>query len=586
MPLPWGLGLGHAVSAVKLLAFPLTFTQTTLLSPEEFVKEARIRGIAIWPEQLTELYRRRALVPILGIRTRRDRDRPPVQVWYGAANRYHQFRSNLALVIEAAQRGLLVDPLTEHFGPWTNGLELPMGGDRKARYPSVFYSWYQLLGLRVVDSLCREMTAHKDSDGGLHFTMKALRAGDIALLDGGRRLAILLSALDMQYLPNIMLKVSHPEEWNLGRGEYDAQARAAIFGVGPEDLAKAAENLLFQGETFDPLGSWYDLVRRAHPDTWAELEGPARLAMDYRVASEVFLQFVEDLGRGDLTKPPPRQGRIVKAILDDRLGEDRSDLDDALMRRGLSPQPSLLFVVEGRTELELMPRVLAEIYGGPVPPTLIEVANMDSIDRDLDLLIRHVLAPRIGQSTQEVALLTRPPTRVLVAVDPEKRFETPAMQEAERLKLVRRLVELVPMAMRTPAATAEIDSLVRVTTWGSYPWEFANFTDHELARGLLSRGTPPSGLSMQTLLGQVHAQRLRPPARSNRGGPNIDNLCKGWPGPVEKMMLAEALWPVLRRKVRRGLRTLNYRVPAGRVAVEALRIALGTHRRQVGLRIR
>jgi hypothetical protein len=31
-----------------------------------------------------------------------------------------------------------------------------------------------------------------------------------------------------------------------------------------------------------------------------------------------------------------------------------------------------------------------------------------------------------------------------------------------------------------PAARAEIDTIVGVTTWGTQRWEFANFTDGEL----------------------------------------------------------------------------------------------------------
>lgn len=86
----------------------------------------------------------------------------------------------------------------------------------------------------------------------------------------------------------------------------------------------------------------------------------------------------------------------------------------------------------------LMPRVLAEIYGEPVPSTLIELVYMKTIDHDLDLLVRHEAGPRLGDEHGDVVLLARPPTRVLVAVDPEKRFATSRKQRAERDKLVRR----------------------------------------------------------------------------------------------------------------------------------------------------
>lgn len=585
LPLPWGAGPHHSTSPLDVLALPLAFSQNTLLSRDDFVKRAKERGVQIRVEHLIELHRKKALVPILGILRRRSRTRNAIPVWSGAANRYNQFRSSIALVVGAASGGLLVDPNVQRFGPWTDGFELPIGGGHKSRYPSVFYSPYQLLALRTVDRLCQEMKASRTKAEELTFDLAPLSPADVQLLDGGRRLALLLSGLDMEYLRNIFLKIFHPSEWDMGHKAFDAKSGLALFGLTPDEVAKFADGLLFQASTFDPLGRWYDLVRRAHPDTWKELEGYARLAMDYRIASEILLQFVEDLGRPELTKAPPRAGRMARAVLDDRLGDDRSDLDGALMDRGLSPQPSLLLMLEGRTEMLLMPRVLEILYGGPVPPTLIEPVNMDSVDVSLDLLVRYVLAPRFGQATPDVALLTRPPTKVLVAVDPEKRFETPAMQEKEREKLVRRLVELVPSGMRTSAARAEIDTLVKVTTWGTYPWEFANFTDRELAQALMTRGRPPGALSFVTLVGQVHSERLKPPHRKD-GGPNIERVCHGWPRVVRKTTLAEELWPVLARKITRGLGTLNYRVPAGRVGVDALRLALDTHRRHVGMRIR
>lgn len=585
LPLPWGLGPNHSIDPFALLRLPLAFSQNSLLSPEDFVKRSKERGVRIRVEQLSELHRKGVLVPILGILRRRHQKRVSVPIWQGSMNRYGQYRSNLALALDAATEGLLVDPKVRRYGAWAEGIALPSGNGYTTTYPSVFYSPYQLLALRAVESLCREMTASQSEAGELNFTLPYLSPADVQLLDGGRRLAILLSGLDMEYLPNIFLRIAFPDEWDLGHREFDALSRRQLFGLTPEELVGLADGLLFHASTFDPLGRWYDLIRRAHPDTWKELEGSARLAMDYRIASEVLLRFVEDLGRADLTKPPPQEGRMVKAILDDRLGDDRSDLEPALMDRGLSTQPSLLLLLEGKTEMLLMPRVLEILYGGPVPPTLIEPVDMDSIDVSLDLLVRYVLGPRFGRSTPDVVLLNRPPTKVLVAVDPEKRFETPAMQKEERKKLVRRLLELVPAGMRTPAAKAEIDTLVTVTTWGKYPWEFANFTDRELAEALMSRGRPPRGLNLATLMALVHAERLRPPHPKD-GGPNIERVCQGWPRAVRKRALAEELWPVLERKIRRSAGTLNYRLPAGRVAVDALRLAVGTHRRNVGMRLR
>lgn len=387
------------------------------------------------------------------------------------------------------------------------------------------------------------------------------------------------------YLPAIKLVIHHATVWEQEDPNFTVASRLGAFGLGAEQLAAVAERLLSNAHSTDPTGAWYQLIRQAHPDTWDELGGDALLAMDYRTAAEILLRAVDDLGRRDLSAPPPVVGRMVRATLDDRLQPDRASLDEALTSRGLSPQPSLLLALEGKTEMLLMPRVLRELYGGEVPPTLVEFVHMDTVDRDLDLLVRHALSPRFGRDLGDAVLLTRPPTRILIAVDPEKKYRTPPLQEKERAKLARRLFETLPDAMRTPAARAEIDSVVHVTTWGTQPWEFANFTDRELALGILDCVSAPSGTTTSTLGSLIAAERARTSPARNRVA-NIENVTASWPRKATKVALVEALWPTLRKKIRRRPASGEYRVPAARVGVRALQLALTTHRGSVVLRVR
>jgi hypothetical protein len=237
-------------------------------------------------------------------------------------------------------------------------------------------------------------------------------------------------------------------------------------------------------------------------------------------------------------------------------------------------------VLEGKTEMLLMPKVLAELYGEPVPPTLIEPVLMDTIDRDLDLLVRHVIGPRLGQVHGDVVVLARPPTRILIAVDPEKRFATPVLQEQERKKLVRRLHEALPIQHQTADSLAEINTLVEVTTWGTLPWEFANFTDGELASGIIATGLLPAGTRWQDVRIRVKIQRA-----SRR--PDITLVTGPWHRKVGKVRLAEQLWPRLKTKVhsRSAAGTLTS-LPATRVALRALETAIQTHRRRVAMKVK
>ncbi len=229
-----------------------------------------------------------------------------------------------------------------------------------------------------------------------------------------------------------------------------------------------------------------------------------------------------------------------------------------------------------------MPRVLAELYGEPVPSTLIECVNMKTIDRDLDLLVRHEARPRLGQDVGEGVLLERPPTRVLVAVDREKRFATKAEQRQIRELLVRRLHESLPVALRSAESRRELDTLVEVTDWGPLPWEFANFTDTQLADAIATTVPVPQGLSRRDLIAAVKRER------AVRGrSPNVERVCAAWPLKFRKVSLAEALWPCLQAKiVRAAKRGTFHRLPVTRVATRALTTALTSHRRSVWLRVR
>jgi len=208
-----------------------------------------------------------------------------------------------------------------------------------------------------------------------------------------------LSALDMHYLPRIVGTARHAREWQAEDPRFDARARTELLGLTPEAMAETAEALLTQASFRDPLGSWYELIRQGDPARWSQLRGDALLAMDNRIAAEILLRSLDDLGRTDLSAPPPRRGRMFRTQLDDRLRREPERLEEVLSDHGLSTRPAFLLVIEGDTEMKLIPRVLAEIYGNPVPTTLIDTVNMQTITRDLDLLVRHEAAPRLALTT-------------------------------------------------------------------------------------------------------------------------------------------------------------------------------------------
>lgn len=224
LPMPWGQPpLVHVVEPRHLLSLPLAFTQNQLLTPDEFAKRAKARGVDLRPEHLQELHRRRAVVPLLGIVQRSPKPSTVVPVAPTAADGYGNYRSPIALVVAAAAEGLSVDPGTTSYRAWDGGLPLPTGG-RVHRCASVFYSQYQLLALRPAEQLIRTMSGSRAANGKVTLSPDPLTTDEIRSLDGSRQLAILLSALDMRYLPRILLTV---HQWNVWEKEDPS------FKIGP-----------------------------------------------------------------------------------------------------------------------------------------------------------------------------------------------------------------------------------------------------------------------------------------------------------------------------------------------------------------
>ena len=537
-------------------------------------------------EQLFELHRIRALVPMFRLFQRPSDREAVVPVADSTKGMYHQVGTPLAHTIEAAGLRQLADPIFRPFRSWEAGLKIPAFGHLHT-YPSVSYSPYQLIGLRAYGGLARSMEASRVGEYGVRFRMPSPALEPIVReqLDGCRRLATFLHSIDMHYLPQITLTISYPDEWEQSETVFDVNARLQHFGLTPEDLLASADALLSQAHFLDPMGQWYELVRQAHPSTWSDLKGDARLAMDYRIAAELLLKALDDLGRTDLSEPPPRQGRRVWAVLDDRLRREPGRTEPALTARGLNPSPAVILVLEGETEMLLMPAVLEELHGGPVPDSLVEIVGMGGIDRRLDLFVRREIAPRLGEPHGDFVWLIRPPTRMLLAVDAERKYKTAPQREREREKLVTRIYDSLEPQYRSPSSRKEVDLLIEIATWGQYPWEFANFTDAELADGILLCSPPPSGTTRDSLVAELHTERLV----TNRS-PNVERITSNWTRRVGKTELARALRPQLTVNVQADIARKKtgdeFNIPATSVAFRALELALTTHRRNVVLPIR
>ncbi len=115
-----------------------------------------------------------------------------------------------------------------------------------------------------------------------------------------------------------------------------------------------------------------DLLRLVQPGRWSRLEGDALVALDFRISAEMLLLFHEHLASRQAIASLAEPSERFREPMHDRLKPDRSALDRVLSDFGLSPHPGVVLVVEGDSEMALLPRVLEEL-GIPQGPGLLRL---------------------------------------------------------------------------------------------------------------------------------------------------------------------------------------------------------------------
>jgi hypothetical protein len=509
-----------------LMELPWAFSQRDLLSAEKFRDECKRRGVSILlDEELETLHREGVLIPLV------RRDGGPVE-----------------------------EPAAVGFRPWRS-------------YPAssqFLYSPYQLLAVPDLYLLLPRMTLHRRPapvrllnklarprrprqvrfDLDLSSPVMQLQRSGLP----SRELVIALSALEARYLPDILQQGRVPrslsvQDWLDYADGFDPKATLDWLGWRPEQLKDTAYRLLGRAHDIDPQQRWHRLARLVEPRLWADLGGLALAANDDRVAAEVLLHCYEDLVERDAAPPleqlPPGPVRFWH-FLDERLATDRDELEEVLTYFGLSPHSSVVLAVEGETE-ELTVERIIELLVPPAHRGRIRVRNLHGTSRDLTMLADEVARPFLGAQVRHDGLdLLQPPTRLLVTGDPENKLATPAACADQHRKVVDQID--VTLRLQNLAVDREdLESLVELRTWGACPFEFAHFTDDELATAALTQGRPGHPLSTQDLaaaFGQIRATTKK-----------VAEIGATLRSTLDKVELADALWPVLKAQIQARLAT-------------------------------
>jgi hypothetical protein len=379
-----------------------------------------------------------------------------------------------------------------------------------------------------------------------------------------RRFAVMATALEARYLPKLDPERLHlvntdEQEWRLYRDSFDPVAMSRCLGYSAERARQDAEWLLLRASHLDPVGrSWSQLMRRAPQKSQKDLKNDVLLATDYREAAEILLLFYEELVQFGQAEPLPTDFGMSWHPLHERLSYRKDTLDQNLMELGISPHPRVVLAIEGDTEQIHAPLVWKTL-GYPNAPELMRLLKLGTVDRDLEKVSALAAAPLVGGEIggPEGWWLIKPPTRLLVAVDPEGRqFGSPERIERTRAKILQEIKTVLQAQGVTNANPSELDELVAIRTWSESCYEFAHFSDDELADGIMEVHSTINGLTRDELIDRLKVERRR--------RKDIKEVWSLWDYKPSKVELAKALWPTLERKIQQ--RQVDETAPTPEVA--------------------
>jgi hypothetical protein len=568
-------------SSLDLLRLSYPFSQVGLLDARDFAKEAEkrrsrtARHLPMNTQVPEELHRQGLLVPLF--RVDLTPGEPEGVIDIAASLTAQQVTGTVTSQLYfAAAEGRAVDPAAEAFVSWPSERRRTLWPTYDSGY---VYSRYQLLGLDVVTPFIAKLIPERKGKTGLEWHLSDADQGNeptLEALRSWRALAIMLSALDTYYWPFITHTVRHDlATWRVARQDFDPASTLTWLEVSVDQLAAQANDLRIAAAFRDDTGDFYDVVRRASAEAWDSLRGDALSAMDFRLAADIVDRFREEMGG---TGAP--SGMHVP-LDQEGLSSQTHSLDAALTDLHLSPFPSLVIGVEGETEARILPKVMEQL-GINLDQNWIRVVEYGGTTKGkhLSLLARYAAAPVLGRDLGSGTVLDRPTTRILVLADAENEYATPADRRRQRKLLLDSIAHEIPADLKRDLYNnTRRGRTVEIMTWGKWPFEFAHFTDAQLADAVQSvaKTSHPNGRA--GLIAAIHRERLTP-------SPNIDDVNWRGRGRLSKPDLADAMWPLLEKRIERAINRKQQGPPIMKAAFRAFEMASSTHRSNTMLRHR
>ena len=153
-----------------------------------------------------------------------------------------------------------------------------------------------------------------------------------------------------------------------------------LFDLTPEKLKRAYQAMALAQSSCDPLSKWYQLVQFVAVAEREKLQGAALRAETLRSAAYMLRLLYKDLYEQELPHPNEAHATVINWIPELEIREDRRRyLEFVVNRYRLNPQPTLVLLVEGESEIVMIERIFREYFGASVGTHSIELVNLQGI---------------------------------------------------------------------------------------------------------------------------------------------------------------------------------------------------------------
>lgn len=541
------------INTIDVMSLPWVFTNRQPLNSRDFIQLAKKRGVSLDELKLRQLYKYKILTPLIAITPRR-RYIPTKTQTYDEPQYSHE--TYLSEFRKARNDGRLLDLNSSPFFR-----KLFTSRPSHNLHWGLIYSHHQLIVLPKLDNLlarCHYSYRNKQSYPHLpepDFILKHKASWY-------HRIALMATALEARYLPvldpeRIQLININLKEYKHYCQSFDPVSMSEQLNYPPEQVQKDAEELLALAHYINPLGGpWSQLLKKAPRHSWKHLKNDALFAMDLRETAEILLLFYEDLTRRDMTTALPVMSNNVRQPLDERLSEQPKTLDQDLMDLGLSPHPRVVLAIEGESEEIHIAKVRKKL-GHLDTPELVHFMKLGGVDKDITKLAAFVATPLVRKKDESGKFwwINKPPTLFMVVADPEGKYSPNKINDTKRLILEEIKAILAVQGAKT--TESELQELVKLHVWEASCYEYAHFTNEELADGIAQIHTTCNGLSREELIAVLEYWRTKnkdiKQVWNAEYNPNTKTLNGKWEYQVSKTKLAEVLWSVLEQKIERAM---------------------------------